>query len=153
MASPRYGSYSRTAPSNTPLTADEIETLLEEPLEVEFSFRDTRLPSQGIAGLSREEQEFLLDWIIRVASTHVELGYQIACHGVTALAAMDHHMIEAWALHTMDVYDLSGLRPALQVIEKSAGFARCSTPACTVPYWKRRRGCSPAFFMGSPGAS
>ncbi|MEJ1383868.1 MAG: nitric oxide reductase activation protein [Candidatus Sedimenticola sp. (ex Thyasira tokunagai)] len=111
------------APSNTPLTVSEIEALLEGPLEVEFSFRDTRPPSQSIAGLSRGEQEFLLDWIIRVASTHVELGYQIACHGVAALAAMDHHMIEAWALHTMDVYDLSGLRPALQVIDKSAGFA------------------------------
>ncbi len=106
-----------------PLTVDEIVALLEQPLEVEYSFRNIRGPAETIAALPQGEQAFLLDWIIRIASTHVELGYQVACHGAAALAAMDQHMIEAWALHAMDVYDLKGLRPALQVIEKRSGFA------------------------------
>ena len=107
-----------------PLNAGEIESLLDQLLEVEYSFRNTTIPSETLAALGRDDQEFLIDWIKREASTNLELGYQIACNGALALAAMDHHMIEAWALHVMDIYDLDGLRPALKVIKETSRFAQ-----------------------------
>ncbi|MES9876513.1 MAG: VWA domain-containing protein [Candidatus Sedimenticola sp. PURPLELP] len=102
---------------------EEIEAFLDELLEVEFTFRLTAEPAESLAGLEQEEQLFMLDWIKRVASTNLELGYQVACRGVEALQGLDRHMIEAWALHTMDTYDRSGLQPAMRVIEGLSDFA------------------------------
>ncbi len=99
-----------------PIAAPELEAVLDELLEVEFTFRSTEEPVSLLVQLGRSDQDFMMDWIRRVASTHLELGYQVACHGTRALQNMDRHIIESWALHVMDVYDRFGLRPALDVI-------------------------------------
>jgi nitric oxide reductase NorD protein len=98
------------------LTQEEIESLLEDYLEVEFSFRNTALPARALARLTPTEQGFVLDWVRRVASTHIEVAYQFALRAPQALSVMETRTIEAWALHAMDCYDRSGLRPALGVI-------------------------------------
>ncbi len=51
-----------------------------------------------------------------MATTNIEVGYQFAIQVVSALEALERRTIEAWALHAMDCYDRSGLRPALAVI-------------------------------------
>jgi len=106
------------------MTAAEIEQMLDQLLEVEFTFRQTAEPAAALAALEPDDQHFIIDWIKRVASTNLELGFQVACRGVQAIQSMDRHMIEAWALHAMDVYDRRGLRPALLEIEGLGSFAR-----------------------------
>ena len=104
-------------------SASFLEARLDEILEVEYSFRNTAVPATSIAGLPAADQAYVLDWVQRVASTNIELGYQYACHGVEALALMERDMVEAWALHAMDTYDREGLRPALEVMRGLDGFA------------------------------
>lgn len=108
-------------PAPRPLA--EIRHLLDELLEVEFSFRDTAAPAAAIAELPGPRQAQLISWIQRVASTHVELGYQVACQGVEAQALMEPDTFEAWIFHSMDRYDAEGLRPALLAIEQYRQFA------------------------------
>lgn len=105
------------------LSAPRIEALLDELLEVEFTFRQTADAAARLATLDADTQHFMIDWIKRVASTNLELGYQVACRAVAALDAMPRQMIEEWALRAMDVYDRKGLRPALLVIEGLDAFA------------------------------
>jgi nitric oxide reductase NorD protein len=106
-----------------PLSLPAVRQQLDELLEVEFSFRDTTQPAAAIAALPAARQARLISWIRRIASTHVELGYQVACRGVAAQALMAPDDFEAWIFHSMDRYDAEGLRPALRVIEQYRQFA------------------------------
>ncbi len=99
-----------------PLDKNELESILDRILEVEFTFRQTAEPAQRLAAMDRATQDYVLDWVGRVTSNHIELGYQYACYADKALHLLDREMVEAWALHAMDVYDRDGLRPALAVM-------------------------------------
>jgi len=105
-----------------PLALDEIVTCLDVDLEVEFSFLKTEKPAQVIAGLARDEQQFILDWVRRVASINVQLAYAFITEAVAVLDRMDRATIEDWALHAMDTYDQSGLKSALEVIRAAERF-------------------------------
>ncbi len=107
-----------------PLAQEEIAKRLDTYLEVEFSFRDTSRPARALADLAPAEQGFLLDWVRRVASAHVEVAYQFALKAPQALTQMEPRLIEAWALQAMDSYDKAGLRPALGVIADLDRFLR-----------------------------
>ncbi|MCW8906117.1 MAG: nitric oxide reductase activation protein [Sedimenticola sp.] len=107
----------------SPLSEDAIRQRLDRLLEVEFSFRDTSLPAAAIARLPATQQAWLLEWVQRVASTHVELGYQLACKGVEASRLMSAESFAEWLYHAMDRYDAEGLRPALLVLEHYPEFA------------------------------
>jgi nitric oxide reductase NorD protein len=96
----------------------EIQQLLDDYFEVEYSFRNTEIVSQELVELPCGEQGFILDWIRRAASTHVEIGYQFAQQASKALRLMDRSMIEAWLVQAMDIYDISGLHAALAVIRE-----------------------------------
>jgi nitric oxide reductase NorD protein len=96
----------------------EIQQLLDDYFEVEYSFRNTELISQALVGLPRAEQGFVLDWIRRCASTHIEIAYQFAHQAGAALQLMDRSMIEAWLVQAMDIYDISGLHAALAAIRQ-----------------------------------
>ncbi len=110
--------------AKSPLTAQQIEQLLDGFLEVEFSFRETAAPARALAGLEGEEQTFVLDLVRRAAATHVEIGHRLARQGVQVLQSMDRQTMEAWVLHAMDCYDRSGLRPALEVIDDVETYVR-----------------------------
>lgn len=103
-------------------TADQIAERLDRLLEVEFTFIDTTGPAEGLAAMTRPEQEFILNLVARVASTNVEIGHRVARHAARALDAMDERTVEAWALHATDTYDRAGLRPALQAVEEIERF-------------------------------
>lgn len=106
------------------MTAAELESRLDEIMEVEFSFRNTSGPAESIARLPLAQQKYLLDWSRRVVSANTELGFQYSCHAVDALSSMEPEMVEAWALHAMDIYDREGLRPALVIIRQLPDFVR-----------------------------
>jgi nitric oxide reductase NorD protein len=109
-----------------PLTALEIEQQLDSLLDVEFSFLKTAGPAAILAGLERQEQDYIIIWVQRVASTNIQLAYQFITHAVDALDSMDKRIIEAWALHAMDTYDQTGLYKALEVIRTVRDFVQLS---------------------------
>ena len=109
-----------------PLTSEHIKLSLEQWLEVEFTFLQVEDLSHTIAALSREEQNFLLGWVQRIATTNIQIAHQFARHAISSLAMLDQRMIGAWALHAMDIYDRAGLRPAMKVIKELDKFIQDS---------------------------
>ncbi|TCV79120.1 nitric oxide reductase activation protein NorD [Sulfurirhabdus autotrophica] len=103
-------------------TAIQIEQSLELWLEVEFTFLHVDKLAATLSELPREDQDFLLNWIRRIATTNIEIAHQFGQRVMDVLSHMDRRVIEAWALHTMDTYDRSGLRPALLVVQDAENF-------------------------------
>ena len=106
-----------STPATAPLPHGEIVSRLNAILEIQLSFRDIVLPSAHLASLQRYDQEFVLDWTERVASTSVELGYRYLCHVSGIIENADQAALERWALAAMDKYDSDGLRKAIEIIE------------------------------------
>ena len=109
---------------NAPLSAAQIEPLLEQWLEVEFTFVSIGELVQQIAALPRDEQDFLLGWVRRIATTNIQIAHQFARRAIPRLGQMDRRMIEAWVLHALDINDQAGLGAALKVINEVDRFAR-----------------------------
>ena len=106
------------------LTKEQIQERLDAYLEVEFSYRNTDTLAVVLAELPADTQAFILDWVKRIASTNIEIAYQFARNSTRALELMDEHMIEAWVLQAMDVYDRSGLHSAVNAIKEIDRFVR-----------------------------
>ncbi len=106
------------------LAADAIERLLDDWFEVEFSFRRIPPLAERIARLPRAEQDFVLNWARRIATTSIEIGYRFAARAPDLLARMDTRVIEAWALAAMDAYDRVGLRAAIEVVDRVENFVQ-----------------------------
>ncbi|MBZ0095781.1 MAG: nitric oxide reductase activation protein [Sulfuricella sp.] len=111
---------------NSPLSADQIRQALEQWLEVEFTFIQVDDLAASMAALPRDDQDFLLSWIRRIATTNIQIAHQFALRAISQLAHMDRRMIEAWALHAMDTFDRAGSRPAFKVINELDNFAQLS---------------------------
>lgn len=107
-----------------PLSATHIAQYLETSLEVEFTFLHVDELATTIAELERHDQDFLLSWVGRIATTNIQIAYQFARHTVNGLTKLDQHVIGAWALHAMDTYDRAGMRPAIKVIKDMENFVR-----------------------------
>jgi nitric oxide reductase NorD protein len=105
------------------VNAEEITQLLEGWLEADFSFRKVGPTAEKIAALSSADQEFILDWTRRVASSNLEVAWQFARRAPGLIGTMDRRLMEAWVLGACDVYDLRGLRHALVVMEEADHFA------------------------------
>jgi len=104
------------------LGADEIIAFLDDCLEVEFTFAKSEVPAAHILKLPRQQQDYILNLVRRVADTNIELAYQLACNSVLALEAMDERLVEEWAMTATDYYDRLGLYPAMSVIRELDGF-------------------------------
>ncbi len=105
-----------------PLTSATVRQLLDEILEVEFSFINTAPVAEAMGQLSHGEQHFLLEWVRRIAPTNIELAHQFARISLARLPSLDHDLLESWALHAMDTYDRSGLLPAMRVMKNLDGY-------------------------------
>ncbi len=108
------------------LSLDDIIEYLDKVFEVEFSYRNTRPAAKQLALLPRANQDYILDWAKRIASTNIELAYQFSSLAPALLETTDLSTLEAWALHAMDIYDRQGLRAAVSVIQKIDEFRRLS---------------------------
>ncbi len=106
------------------LTAAAIGELLDDWLETEFTFYRVESLATTLARYPRDAQDFVLDWTRRIATTHREVAYRFAQRAGELLGRMDTRLMEAWVLHTMDVYDRSGLYPALRAIDEVENFAQ-----------------------------
>jgi len=105
---------------------EDITRQIDEALETEFTFIRSDALAPLIAALAPAEQRFVLDWMRRTASTHTEIAHQFILRAPQALRAQEVHIIEAWVLHAMDLYDREGLRAALEVIRDIDGFLHYS---------------------------
>jgi len=104
-------------------TTQEITELLEGWLEADFSFRKVGPTAEKLAALPLSEQDFILDWVKRVASSNLEVAWQFARRAPALIGRMDHRVMEAWVLGACDVYDRLGLRHCLTVMEEVDHFA------------------------------
>jgi len=108
------------------LDEKEIGLLLDDYLDVEFSFLKTEQHARTLATLAAAEQAYLLHWVKCIASTNIQLAWQFIEQAVPLLDDMDRQVIESWALHAMDTYDQSGLHAALAVIRDVQLFIKSS---------------------------
>ena len=102
--------------SRQALSFEEIVALLDVYFDVEFSYIKSEVPAELIVSQPRGQQDFILNLTRRIAATNAELAFQFATSSVTALQAMDQHMVEAWAMTATDNYDRKGLFPAMSII-------------------------------------
>ena len=59
-----------------PLTAAEMEASLHAWLETEFTYFKVEQLAADLVPLARDDQDFILGWIRRIASTHITLAWQ-----------------------------------------------------------------------------
>jgi nitric oxide reductase NorD protein len=105
-----------------PLTAAEMEASLHSWLETEFTYFKVEQLAAELSKLARDEQDFILGWIRRIASTHITLAWQFGRRAPALLPHIERRLLEAWAIHTCDVYDRTGLQTALRVMEQVDSF-------------------------------
>ena len=105
-----------------PLTAAEMEANLHIWLDTEFTFFKVEQLATELEHLARDEQDFILGWIRRIASTHITLAWQFGRRAPVLLSRMERRVLEAWAVHTCDVFDRTGLQTALRVMEEVDSF-------------------------------
>ncbi|MFO7543152.1 MAG: VWA domain-containing protein [Thiobacillus sp.] len=105
-----------------PLSAAEMEKNLHVWLDTEFTFFKVETLAVELTALARDEQDFILDWIRRIASTHITLAWQFGRRAPALLPRMERRLLEAWAVHTCDIYDRTGLQTALRVMEQVDSF-------------------------------
>ncbi|HRH82530.1 MAG TPA: nitric oxide reductase activation protein [Thiobacillaceae bacterium] len=106
------------------LTRVEIEALLDDWLETEFTFHQVGPVARALCKLPRDEQDYVLDWIKRIATTHITLAFHFAKRAPDMLRRLDRRVIEAWAVHLCDTYDRAGMYAALAVAENAGSFAQ-----------------------------
>ncbi|MBI5331823.1 MAG: nitric oxide reductase activation protein [Betaproteobacteria bacterium] len=104
-------------------TSAAITDLLELWLEADLTHYRVEGLAAELAALELDEADFILSWVQRVASVHLELGWQFGKRAPRLLARMGRRQMESWALFACDVYDRAGLRSALQAVEKVEDFA------------------------------
>jgi nitric oxide reductase NorD protein len=107
-----------------PLTRTEIESRLDAWLETEFTFHQVGTVARDLCHMPRDEQDFVLDWIRRIATTHITLAFHFAKRAPHLLKRLDHRAIEAWAVQLCDTYDRAGMYAALAAAEQVDGYAR-----------------------------
>lgn len=106
------------------LTRDEIEALLDVWLETEFTFHQVGPVARGLCKLTRPEQDFVLDWVKRIATTHITLAFNFAKRAPDLIRRLDTRVIEAWAVQLCDTYDQAGMYAALEVAAQVDSFMR-----------------------------
>ncbi|HCA26338.1 MAG TPA: nitric oxide reductase activation protein, partial [Betaproteobacteria bacterium] len=139
------------ADTTQPLTTAQIEASLEVWLEIDLTFLHVDRLAAEISTLRRNDQDFLLSWIRRIATTNIEIAYQFARRAVQIVTHTEQRLIEAWALHAMDSYDREGLRPALQVIQGVERFMQLSHARASGAVFEDIRGVLLNFVRGLSG--
>jgi nitric oxide reductase NorD protein len=107
-----------------PLTRVEIEALLDVWLETEFTFHQVGPVARALCKLERTDQDFVLDWIRRIATTHITLAFHFAKRAPALLQRLDRRAIGAWAVQLCDTYDRAGMYAALAVAEQADVYSR-----------------------------
>ncbi len=133
------------------LTEQEIIERLDEYLEAEFTFIRTDELAGVLLPLRERYQRFILAWAKSLASTQVELAHQFIVNIVRVIHEMDPQTIEEWASYTLDVYDTSGLYPAMEVIRQVEDYVELSRQRKVGSVYSEVRGVLSNFVHGLSG--
>ncbi len=133
------------------LTEQEIIARLDEYLEAEFTFIRTDELARVLLPLEERHQSFILAWGKSLASTQVELAHQFIANVVRVIDDMDRQTIEEWAVYTLDVYDTSGLYPAMEVIRQVEDYVELSRQRKVGSVYSEVRGVLGNFVHGLSG--
>lgn len=90
---------------------------LDQWFEAEFTFLQSEPLAKGLLQLSKDERLLLLDTTRQVASTNIQLGYEICQRALRHWQQLTPSLLESWALHTMDTYDLYGLQRSMALLQ------------------------------------
>ena len=104
-----------------PLTAKQLEERLDTHM---ISLGAAEEPARALADFPRAQQDFVLRWVGIVARTSSGMALNFASHVCPALRLMDEAGVEAWLLHSMDIYDKRGLHLAVAAFRDVESFAR-----------------------------
>ncbi len=110
--------------ANPQRTRTEIEALLDDWLETEFTFHQVGPVARALSKLERATQDFVLDWVKRISTTHITLAFHFAKRAPDLINRLDARAIEAWAVQLCDTYDRAGMYAALSVAEQVDAFSR-----------------------------
>lgn len=135
----------------TELTEQKIIDMLDEYLEAEFTFIRTDELATVLLPLESGHQHFILDWVKSLASTQVELAHKFITNVIPVLDVMDRQTIEEWAAYTLDVYDSSGLYPAMEVIRNVEQYVELSRERQVGSVYNEVRGVLTSFVHGLSG--
>jgi len=75
-----------------------------------------------ILALDPGYQQFVLGWVLSVAKTQPEIGYQFARKAGAALTTIGREGCESWLQAALDVYFDKGLYPAVQMLKNPDQF-------------------------------
>jgi nitric oxide reductase NorD protein len=100
----------------------QIQALLDEWYEVEFTFIQTEPLVAKLCAINPADRQFLLNWARRIASIQTSLSHELISSALHRFEALDHELIESWALHTMDAYDRRGLQHAMALVRNLDHF-------------------------------
>ncbi|MCX7673460.1 MAG: VWA domain-containing protein [Thiobacillaceae bacterium] len=134
-----------------PRTRPEIEQLLDEWLETQFTFHDVGPVARALCKLTREEQDFVLDWVKRIASTHITLAHRFAQRAPDLLKRLDRRAIEAWAVQLCDTYDRAGMYAAIRVADQARSFMHVHAEHTAGALFEDIAGVLGNFLRGLPG--
>ena len=137
--------------STQKLSEEEITSRLDRYLEAEFTFIRTDELATVLMPVERGHQDFILSWVKSLASTQVELAHQFIRNVVRVLDVMDRQTIEEWAEYTLDVYDTSGLHPAMEVIRQVEDYVELSRERKVGSVFREVRGVLVTFVHGLSG--
>ena len=133
------------------LTEQQIIDMLDDYLEAEFTFIRTDELAAMLLPLEDRHQRFILAWVRSLASTQVELAHQFINNVIRVLDHMDRQTIEEWAEYTLDVYDTSGLHPAMEVIRSVEDYVELSRVREVGCLYSEVRGVLDTFVHGLSG--
>lgn len=105
-----------------PYSAEYLLEKLETLYEVEFTWLKVETLVEGLVTLDRDTQDFVIGWAERLLTTNVYISHEFIIRVVGAINRLERRVVEAWAVHAADVFDRSGLRPALDIIQKVDAF-------------------------------
>ncbi len=133
------------------LNTAEIQPLLEDWLEAEFSLHPMNALSARIASLSYADQIFMLDWVKRSASANVQIGRMFAEQAPRILTRMNHRSVEAWVLYALDELDRVGLKAALDTLRDHERFVIAGREHAVGAVYTDIAGVLGNFVHGLPG--
>ncbi len=107
--------------SGQPLTAAQLEERLDVHMLSAGAAEDA---CRALAEFPREQQDFVLRWVVVAARTSAGIAFNFVTYVPSALRLMDESGVEAWLLQSMDIYDTRGLHPAVAAFKDVEQFAR-----------------------------
>ena len=125
---------------------------LEELLEA-YYFNSWTISeiSERVLALRPRWQRFVFDWILSLAKTEPEIGYQFARRADLALRSVGRDGCEAWLQAALDIYFERGLEPALQALENLDHFIASRRKRSRGIEFARVRGLLQHFLHGLNG--